>query len=45
MVVILGQQYNIGEKPTVMEINYIMMCIASPRKDNLTFLVSEYIPI
>ena len=38
MVVTLGQQYNIGGKPTVMEINYHMMCILSPRKDHLTFL-------
>ena len=37
MVVTLGQQYNIGGKPTVMEINYNMMCIVSPRKDHLTF--------
>ena len=35
---ILGQPYNVGEKPTVMQINYNMTCIASPRKDHLTFL-------
>ena len=38
VVTLLGQQYNIGEKPTVMQINYNMMCIVSPRKDHLTFL-------
>ena len=38
MVVRLGQQYNVGEKPTVMQTNYNMMCIVSLRKDHLTFL-------
>ena len=36
MVVTLGQQYNVMEKSTVMQINY-MMCIVSPRKDHLMF--------
>ena len=44
MVVTLGQQYNIGGKPTVMQINYNMVCIVSPRKDHLTFLKRKPFP-
>ena len=41
MVVTLGQQYNNGGNPTIMQINYNMMCIVSPRKNHLTFLRRE----
>ena len=44
MVVTSGQQFNIGGKPTIMEISYNMMCIVSPRKDYLTFLRRKPFP-
>ena len=42
MVVTLGQQYNVGEKPTVILYTYINHHAQPPIKPNLTTVVHSY---